>query len=112
MCYVKFHPGGLATGFNLGYKFDSVVQENKNDLYNYVNRRQNNKTAALVDGIEIKCPKMYLLSDNKKLCYFLAKYRDLEHSDYLALLVNKTTAVTFCNSFSNGTLPYGKFFFN
>ena len=80
-------------------------------LYNYANRRAN-KTAALVDGNKIKCPKMYSLSKNNELCYFLAKTRDLVHFDYVPLLVNKSQAVTFCNNFSNGTVPYGEFLLN
>ena len=109
MCYVKFHPG--VAGYNSANRFDSGVEYWspvwRTAVHDYVNRRHKNKTSAFVDGIEIKCPEMYLLSDNKKLCYFFAKYRSID-GDYLALLVNKTDAVRFCNSFSNGTLPYGK----
>ena len=117
-CYIKFYaPEKVETnGFGIN-KLDSYllrpsenVEESwKSALYDYVNRHAN-KTAALVDRNEIKCPKMYSLSKNNKLCYFLAKYR--ERFDYLALLVNKSEAVTFCNAFSNGTVPYGKFMFN
>ena len=80
-------------------------------MYDYVNQDAN-KTAALVDENVIKCPRMYSLSKNNKLCYFLAKTRDLVHFDYVPLLVNKSQAVTFCNNFSNGTVPYGEFLLN
>ena len=63
------------------------------------------------------CPKMYILSKNNKLCYFIAKtrvkgtysmgFRRVPYS-IDALLVNKSEAVQFCQFHSNGTLPYGK----
>ena len=74
--------------------------------------QDNNKTEALVDENKTTCPEMYSLSQNNKLCYFLAKIRIVGYDAYDAyetLLVNKTMAVEFCNFFSNGTLPYGKF---
>ena len=74
--------------------------------------QDNNKTEALVDENKTTCPEMYSLSQNNKLCYFLAKIRIVGYDAYDAyetLLVNKTMAVEFCNFFSNGTLPYGEF---
>jgi len=117
-CYIKFYvPSQLETNdFGISWSDSDLLRPSENveeswksALDDYINRHAN-KTAALVDRNEIKCPKMYSLSKNNKLCYFLAKYR--ERFDYLALLVNKSEAVTFCNAFSNGTVPYGKFIFN
>ena len=117
-CYIKFYvPSQLETNdFGISWSDSDLLRPSENveeswksALDDYINRHAN-KTAALVDRNEIKCPKMYSLSKNNKLCYFLAKYR--ERFDYLALLVNKSEAVTFCNAFSNGTVPYGKFMFN
>ena len=88
---------------------ETVRESWRTALYDYLNQEAN-KTADLVDANQMKCPIMYSLSKKKKLCYFLAKYRDL--FEYFPLLVNKTTAVTYCNSFSNGTVPYGKFLLN
>jgi len=88
---------------------ETVRESWRTALYDYLNQEAN-KTAALVDANQMQCPIMYSLSKNNKLCYFLAKTR--LRFDYIALLMNKTTAVTFCNSFSNGTVPYGKFLLN
>ena len=78
-------------------------------LFDYLNHGANT-TTALADANGMKCPIMYSLSKDNKLCYFLAKTRI--RFDYIPLLVNKTTAVAYCNSFSNGTVPYGKFMFD
>ena len=119
-CYIKFFApvelevndfGVSWSDSQLVRPSESIEEDWKTALYNYVNQHAN-KTAAVVDRSEIKCPRGYALSKNEKLCYFLAKTRDLVHFDYQFLLVNKSTAVTFCNAFSNGTLPYGKFMFN
>jgi len=85
------------------------------------------RSAADVKKIEIHteqlisrsnvCPKMYTLSKDNTLCYFIAKtrvkgtysmgFRRVPYS-IDALLVNKSEAVQFCKFHSNGTLPYGK----
>ena len=101
----------IASDDEFGVKtWSETVRESwRTALYDYLNQEAN-KTAALVDANQMKCPIMYSLSKNNELCYFLAKTR--LRFDYIALLMNKTTAVTFCNSFSNGTIPYGKFLLN
>ena len=100
------------TGIHAPYKFQSkIFKRNISALQAYF-IQDDDKTEAVVDGNEITCPKMYTLSQNNKLCYFLAKSRQ-EGSEYIgALLVNKTMAVSFCNFFSNGTIPYSKLLFN
>ena len=100
---------GRTLSYSDRQKSQNIEESWRTAVHNYANRHAN-KTAALVDRNEIKCPKMYSLSKNNKLCYFLAKTR--YRSDYLPLLVNKSEAVAFCNAFSNGTVPYGKFMFN
>jgi len=102
---------GVDDDFGLWRWKERLRESWRTALYDYVNQDAN-KTAALVDENVIKCPRMYSLSKNNKLCYFLAKTRDLVHFDYLPLLVNKSQAVTFCNNFSNGTVPYGEFLLN
>ena len=118
-CYIRFYaPVVLETSdFGVSWPDSKLLRPSevsvdgswRTALYNYVNRHAN-KTSLLVDRNEIKCPKMYSLSKNNELCYFLAKYRI--DFDYLALSVNKSMAVTYCTAFSNGTVPYGKFMFN
>ena len=116
-CYIKFYvPVKLETNdFGVSWSDSHLVRPSeiedswRNALFRYVNRNANN-TAALADRNKMKCPEMYSLSKNNKLCYFLAKYRD--RFEYFPLLANKSEAVTFCNAFSSGTVPYGKFMSN
>ena len=118
-CYIRFFAPVVPETNEFGVSWpdsqllrpseESVDDSWRTALYNYGNRRAN-KTAALVDKNEIKCSKMYSLSKNNELCYFLAKYR--YDFGYSALLVNNSEAVTFCNAFSNGTAPYGEILLN
>ena len=100
------------SSFQAQYKFQSKIFKRNNSALQAYFIQDDDKTEAVVDGNEITCPKMYTLSKDNKLCYFLAKTRQVGSEYIEPLLVNKTMAVSFCNFFSNGTIPYGKSLLN
>ena len=56
----------------------------------------------------ITCPENYSLSKNNDLCYYYIR-GNARDRNYL-ITMSKERAVSMCNMFSNGTLPYRKFF--